>query len=129
GVGEPVLQACNMTKSYGGVRAVESASVNVRAGEIVGVMGPNGAGKSPLFGMIAGTISATAGQVILNGSEIRSDKAFQRSRLGIGRTFQTNRVLLDRTVADNIRAARLSAHARVLDREDEDAAVHRAATR
>ena len=128
-LGEPALAARGMTKAYGGVRAVEDASIDVHVGEIVGVMGPNGAGKSTLFGMIAGTIAASAGQVSLGGAELRSAKSFRRSRLGIGRTFQTNRVLLDRTVLENIRAARLSKHKRGLDQGGEQDVVEELVTR
>jgi ABC-type branched-subunit amino acid transport system ATPase component len=104
-----VLVATGMTKAYGGMTAVERASIQVRPGEIVGLMGPNGAGKSTLFGMIAGTISATSGQVILGGSSLGRTPSFRRSRRGIARTFQTNRLLLEQTVTENLMAAGMSA--------------------
>lgn len=100
-----LLDVTDLSKNYGGVRAVDKVSMEVRPGEIVGVIGPNGAGKSTLFGLIAGTVSASGGSVVFEGAAINKERAYQRARRGIGRTFQTNRLLADKTVLDNLLVA------------------------
>ena len=116
--GPPLLTVTGMTKAYGGVKAVDGVDLQVSAGEVVGVMGPNGAGKSTLFGMVAGTIAASSGSVVLDGTDVSRQPAFRRSRRGIARTFQTNRVLLESTVLENVQAAALSSRHGGRDGED-----------
>ncbi len=116
--GPPLLTVTGMTKAYGGVKAVDGVDLQVAAGEVVGVMGPNGAGKSTLFGMVAGTIAASSGSVVLDGTDVSRQPAFRRSRRGIARTFQTNRVLLESTVLENVQAAALSSRHGGRDGED-----------
>lgn len=102
---QPVIKVEEISKSFGGVRAVNGVSLNVGRGEIVGVIGPNGAGKSTLFGVIAGTVSSSNGRVLLEGSPLGNMKAHGRARVGIARTFQTNRILMYESVMTNLLAA------------------------
>lgn len=83
-----LLVASNLTKSYGGVKAVKEVSLTVKAGEILAVIGPNGAGKSTLFGLIAGQVRPDAGSVTLDGQPITGLSPRKIARLGLGRTFQ-----------------------------------------
>jgi branched-chain amino acid transport system ATP-binding protein len=85
---ESVLEARQITKLYGGVRAVADVSFAVRPGEILGIAGPNGAGKTTLFDTISGHTVATSGEIVLGGESVREAKIHERCRLGLARTFQ-----------------------------------------
>ncbi|WP_067465820.1 branched-chain amino acid ABC transporter ATP-binding protein/permease [Actinomadura macra] len=98
----PVLQVIDASKRFGGVRAVAGVSLVTYPSEIVGVIGPNGAGKSTLFGLIAGTVARNGGRIIFEGRDITKEPPHKRVRRGIGRTFQTNRILAGRTVMENL---------------------------
>ena len=100
-----LVQTKGLGKRYGGLTAVQDVSIRVKVGQIVGVIGPNGAGKSTLFGMIAGTIGSSSGQIIFDSRDITRQRVHERVREGIGRTFQTNRVLKEQTVFDNLLAS------------------------
>lgn len=98
----PLLVGHELTKRYGGVCAVDGVSLQARAGEIIGVIGPNGAGKSTLFGLISGVVAGSGGRATFAGRDLHRLTAHQRARLGIARTFQTNRLLAEETVLDNL---------------------------
>ncbi|HVF76534.1 MAG TPA: branched-chain amino acid ABC transporter permease/ATP-binding protein [Acidimicrobiales bacterium] len=83
-----VLRASGLVKRYGGVRAVDGVDIDVRRGEILGLIGPNGAGKTTLFELLGGFTKSDDGTVELDGVDITSQRAEQRSRLGIIRSFQ-----------------------------------------
>jgi branched-chain amino acid transport system ATP-binding protein len=83
-----VLEARQVTKLYGGLRAVDGVSFSVRPGEILGIAGPNGAGKTTLFDTITGHAVATSGEILLDGTPLREAKIHERCRLGLARTFQ-----------------------------------------
>jgi branched-chain amino acid transport system ATP-binding protein len=85
---ESVLEARQITKLYGGLRAVDGVSFAVRPGEILGIAGPNGAGKTTLFDTITGHTVPTSGEIILAGESVREAKIHRRCRLGLARTFQ-----------------------------------------
>jgi branched-chain amino acid transport system ATP-binding protein len=85
---EPVLEARQITKLYGGLRAVDGVSFAVRPNEILGIAGPNGAGKTTLFDTITGHTVATSGEIVLRGESVVEAKIHQRCRLGLARTFQ-----------------------------------------
>jgi lipopolysaccharide export system ATP-binding protein len=98
-----MLEARNLTKSYGGRRVVDGVTFAVARGEVVGLLGPNGAGKTTTFHMVIGFIAAEAGDVRLDGRRI-SDRAFyQRARAGIGYLPQEPSVFAHATVGDNLR--------------------------
>jgi branched-chain amino acid transport system ATP-binding protein len=83
-----VLEAREITKLYGGLRAVDGVSFSVAPGEVLGIAGPNGAGKTTLFDTITGHTIATDGEIVLAGEPIRGTKIHHRCRLGLARTFQ-----------------------------------------
>ena len=94
-----------LTKRFGGLVALDAVSLQVTAGEAVGVIGPNGAGKSTLFNCLSGLESPDAGTVIFCGRRIDRMAAWRRSRLGIGRTFQRLELFEGMTVADHLLVA------------------------
>jgi branched-chain amino acid transport system ATP-binding protein len=112
-----LLSATGLTKTYGGVRAVDAVDLAVGAGQMVAVIGPNGAGKSTCFGLIGGQIRPDAGRVVLDGADITGSTPRARARLGLGRTFQVAQVFASMTVGENLAvAARGAALPPLLDR-------------
>lgn len=97
-----VLEVRELTKRYGGVTALDSVSIEVRSGEVLGVIGPNGAGKSTLVGVIGGSLQASAGMVSIAGTDISSLSAPERARFGVGRTHQIPRPFVNMTVMENL---------------------------
>jgi branched-chain amino acid transport system ATP-binding protein len=102
-----LLDLDNISKDFGGLRAVSRASFAVRAGEILGLIGPNGAGKTTLFNMIAGATRPTSGRIRLQGEDITRLGAHQRCKRGIARTFQLVRPFADLTVLENVAVGRV----------------------
>ena len=98
------LTARNLVKSYKQRKVVDSVSLEVNKGEIVGLLGPNGAGKTTTFYMITGIIKPNAGSVICNGQEITFYPMYKRANLGIGYLAQEPSIFRNLTVEDNIRA-------------------------
>lgn len=103
-VGQPpvVLETRDLTKTFGGLRAVDRCSIQVRRGTITGLIGPNGAGKSTLFNLITGFYKPDSGQVLFNGAPIQGLPPHQVFRRGIFRTFQIARELKRMTVLENL---------------------------
>ena len=102
-VGEGVLlRVANVSRSFGGLRAVQDVSFEVRKGEVLGVIGPNGAGKTTLFNLLNGFIRPDAGEVVFDGKPLVDLKPSAVCRLGIGRTFQVMRPFPRMTVLDNV---------------------------
>ncbi len=97
-----LLQVENLTKRFAGLAAVESVSLNVREGEILGIVGPNGAGKSVLFGLISGLLKPTSGKIRLQEEDITNLKPHLIAAKGIARTFQTTALFDQLRVADNL---------------------------
>ncbi|WP_316180533.1 branched-chain amino acid ABC transporter ATP-binding protein/permease [Bradyrhizobium sp. SZCCHNRI1009] len=105
--GGTLLIAETVGKSFGGLRAVDKASLDVRAGEILGVIGPNGSGKTTLLNMLSGALVPSDGTIRFDGTVINGMAAHRIARLGLARTFQLVRVMPDLTVAENVAAAAL----------------------
>jgi branched-chain amino acid transport system ATP-binding protein len=97
-----LLEAQALSRHFGGVLAVDGVSIQVAAGELVGVIGPNGAGKSTLFHLIAGHVRPDAGRVVLDGQEITRLPPEQRARLGLAIAFQAMRLFRGMTVLENV---------------------------
>jgi len=97
-----VLEVRDLAKSFGGIRAVDGVSFDVREGEILGLIGPNGSGKSTLFNCILGQLPASAGEVRIDGSAITGMRPCELNRLGVGRTFQLLQVFPQLTVRENL---------------------------
>jgi branched-chain amino acid transport system ATP-binding protein len=108
-----VLQVEDLTKSFGGVRAVQGVSFSVAAGEMLALIGPNGAGKSTCFNILNGQLRPDGGRVRLLGRDITGLAPRRVWRLGVGRTFQITATFGSMTVRENVQVALLS-HARRL---------------
>ncbi|MDP9129773.1 MAG: ABC transporter ATP-binding protein [Candidatus Binatota bacterium] len=102
---EAILQVRDLTKHFGGLAAVENVSLDVRTGELHAVIGPNGAGKSTLINLLSGELRASSGEILFHGREIGSLAPEQRSRLGIGRSFQKTNIFPSFTALENCRLA------------------------
>jgi branched-chain amino acid transport system permease protein len=100
--GAPLLEVAGLSKSFGGLKAVQDVSFTVHTGEILGIIGPNGAGKTTLFNLLNGIIGADAGSVRFAGDDIRGLAPNRIARLGVGRTFQVARPFPRLTVLDNV---------------------------
>ena len=101
----PILEIRGLSKSFGGLKVIQSLDVTVGAGEIVSVIGPNGAGKTTLFNMVSGIYQPDIGDILLDGASIVGSSPEQIANLGIARTFQTLRIFLNMTVRENVMAA------------------------
>ncbi|GBF06313.1 ABC transporter-like protein [Deinococcus aerius] len=99
--GTPLLKVEHAVKQFGGLRAVNDVSFELRAGEILGLIGPNGAGKSTVFNLVTGVNPATSGRVVFAGRDITRLNAGQIHRLGVARTFQHVHLLPDLTLLAN----------------------------
>ena len=97
-----MLVVKDVSKSFGGIRALNKVSVSIGDSEIVGLIGPNGSGKTTLFNVISGALKPDSGSVIFNDSRIDGLPPERISRAGISRTFQGVRLVEDITVLDNI---------------------------
>jgi len=97
-----ILEIKNITKSFGGVVAINDTSFSINKNEIFGLIGPNGAGKTTMFNIITGNYKPTSGQVFLDGNKITNKKNFKIVREGIARTFQNIRLFSSMSVLDNI---------------------------
>ncbi len=100
-----LLQLVEISKSFGRVVVADNLSLAVRAGDLIGIVGPNGAGKSSLFGLIAGDLTPSAGEIRFIGMSVTRKDAAARCRLGIGRTFQVPKPFGAMTVFENVLVA------------------------
>lgn len=100
-----LLSITDITARFGGFRALDSVSLEVGDGELVGLIGTNGAGKSTLFSVATGYIPAGSGSVVFRGEDITQLAVHQRVRRGLARTFQVPREFSEMTVFDNLMVA------------------------
>jgi branched-chain amino acid transport system permease protein len=98
----PGLEVRGVTKAFGGVKAVNDATLSVRAGSLTGLIGPNGAGKSTMINLISGFTSPDSGAIVFDGQHIEGKSAYATSRLGLMRSFQTPREWPGLTVMENM---------------------------
>ncbi len=98
----PVLEIKNVTKNFGGVRAIDDFSVKIEPGKIHGLIGPNGAGKTTIFNNITGILSPCSGSIFFNEKEITGHKPHKIAQKGIGRTFQNIRLFSNLSVLQNV---------------------------
>jgi neutral amino acid transport system ATP-binding protein len=96
------LTVANVTKSFGGLRAVDQASFSVAKGSITALIGPNGAGKTTMFDLISGFARADGGEIRLAGDRIDRLAPYRVARLGLVRTFQLTRVFSAMSVLENM---------------------------
>ena len=97
-----LLDVAGVTRRFGGVVAVNAASLSVPEGAIVGLIGPNGAGKTTLFGIISGFVAPSAGSVTWDGADITALPPHRRAQAGIARTFQIVQPFAGLSVVENI---------------------------
>jgi len=100
-----MLEVHGVSKSYGGIRALDACSITVEQGSITGLIGPNGSGKTTLFNVITGYEKVETGTVTFNGSEITNSSPDRVFDHGIGRTFQLTRIFSRLTVLENMHVA------------------------
>jgi branched-chain amino acid transport system ATP-binding protein len=97
------LELKDLRKSFGRTEIIRGCSLQVNAGERVGVIGPNGAGKSTLFNLISGRFEPTSGEVLLHGNRIDGRKPFEINRQGLSRSFQITNIFPRLSVFENLR--------------------------
>jgi len=100
-----MLEVSDISKSFGGFRAVSSVSLTVDTRQIAAIIGPNGAGKSTLFNLITGHLRPDSGTVRLDGRDITGAPPYRICRMGIGRSFQRTNIFPQLTVFENLQAA------------------------
>ena len=132
---KPLIQLKNLTKTFGGLVAVNDVSFDVPQGSIVGLIGPNGAGKTTVFNLITGNYIPDSGEVLFNGENMVGIKTHRIVSSGIARTFQTIRLFKNMSALENVlagchcrmRAGVVSCMLRPKSqREEEKAAIERA---
>ncbi len=102
---QTALKANNLSIVFGGLKAVEDFSIEIKEGELVGLIGPNGAGKTTVFNMLTGVYIPTSGTVELRGEDVTKISAHDRVKKGISRTFQNIRLFKRMSVLDNVKVA------------------------
>jgi len=102
GTGDVVLEVRNLSRSFGGLKAVQDVSFKLRQNEILGIIGPNGAGKTTLFNLLNGFLRPGTGEILLDGREMSGRKPHELCEAGIGRTFQIMRPFLRMSISDNV---------------------------
>jgi len=100
-----MLECIEVTKSFGGLKAVDRVSVSFEPGKVTALIGPNGAGKTTLFHLISGALRPDSGQIFYRGVPISGLPPWRISQMGIGRLFQDVRVFGRLSVLDNVRVA------------------------
>lgn len=101
-VGQTLVSLQEVTMQFGGLKAMDSVSFDIKRGEILGLIGPNGAGKTTCFNAMTGVYTPSSGQVIFDGTPIRKMKRNQITRMGIARTFQNIRLFASMTALENV---------------------------
>jgi branched-chain amino acid transport system ATP-binding protein len=99
---EPLLKITGVTKTFGGLVALDKVDMRVNQGEIVGLIGPNGAGKTTLFNVIAGSFLPEQGEIYFQGQNVTPLKAHNVCKLGIARTFQVPKPFKNLTLLENM---------------------------
>jgi branched-chain amino acid transport system ATP-binding protein len=103
----PLLEVEQITKSFGGLRAVNGVSFSIEPGELLGIMGPNGSGKTTVFNLIAGALAPDGGCIRLRGEEIGGLSPHRICSKGVARTFQLVRPFPALSALDNVRVGQL----------------------
>ncbi len=97
-----LLSTVNLSKSFGGLMAVNSVDFSIKKGQIVAIIGPNGSGKTTFFNVVSGIHRPSAGKIFFNGEDITGAPVYERTLKGIARTFQTTTLFSNATVLDNV---------------------------
>ena len=102
GTGRSLLEVRDVSRRFGGLRALDGCALEVEEGTITALIGPNGSGKTTLFNIIDGTMSADSGEIRFDGAPIDGLPPWERAHRGIGRTFQITRLFREMTVLENV---------------------------
>jgi len=102
----PLLQISDLSKTFGGLKAVDNVNMDLFAGEILGLLGPNGAGKTVCFNLICGVYRPSAGRIRFDGQRIDGSPPHEVAARGIGRTFQIVKPFASLSVLENVLVAR-----------------------
>jgi branched-chain amino acid transport system ATP-binding protein len=113
-----LLEVSGVTKRFDGLVAVDTVSMNVDAGAVVGVIGPNGAGKTTLFNIVSGFYRPSTGSVAFDGTDVTGLKPHKLCRLGLARTFQVTKPFNNLTVMETVRLGALNRTADLGEAED-----------
>jgi len=106
----PLLQVKDLTKTFGGLRALSDVTLSINQSEIVGVIGPNGAGKTTLFSHLVGLHKPTSGRIIFDSKDVVGLKPNRIAAAGMVKTFQNVALFLEETVLDNVLIGGLMRH-------------------
>jgi branched-chain amino acid transport system permease protein len=101
----PIVVASDVTKHYGGVRALDGVSLTVHEGELVGLVGPNGSGKTTLVNLLSGLVRPTSGAITVGGVDVAQLPPHRIAHVGVARTYQIPRPFASMTVRDNVAMA------------------------
>ena len=93
----PVLEVNQMSKHFGGLKAVNNLSFQVEEKKITGIIGPNGAGKTTVFNCLTGTYPLTSGQIVFRGETVQNMRPYKIAAKGLVKTFQANRIFPELT--------------------------------
>lgn len=110
--GRTILEVSNITKSFGGLVAVNGLSFSVKDKEVLGIIGPNGSGKTTILNLISGAFHLNSGSIHLRSQTITNKSAHHIARAGLSRTFQLVRTLPRLSVIDNVKAGAVFGHQR-----------------
>lgn len=100
-----LLEIKNLSKSFGGLKAVSNLNIEIDSGELIGLIGPNGAGKTTVFNILTGVYEPTEGKMLFEEKDVSGLKPYQVTHRGIARTFQNIRLFGDLSVIDNVKIA------------------------
>lgn len=105
-----LLDVRGLTKTFGGLTAVDDVSFHVDEGEILGLIGPNGAGKTTTFNLLVGLMRPTSGEIVLDGRPVHGLMPHRVAALGMTKTFQTIALFDDLSIEDNVMVGALLRH-------------------
>ena len=97
-----ILQVKNLSKSFGGLKAISDCSLKIKKGSITGIIGPNGSGKTTLFNLISGNLKSSQGKVLFNNEDITNVPSYELFSKGVLRTFQIAHEFTNLTVLENL---------------------------
>jgi branched-chain amino acid transport system ATP-binding protein len=100
-----ILETKDLSRHFGGLRAVDGVSLQIKAGDFHSIIGPNGAGKTTLFNLLTGSLKPTNGQVFFRGQDITDQPTYKRAHMGMGRSYQITNIFPTLTVLENVRLA------------------------
>lgn len=98
-----ILETKDLSRHFGGLKAVEGVDLRIRSGDLHSVIGPNGAGKTTLFNLLSGSMPPTRGQIFLRGENITGIASHQLAHMGVGRSYQITNIFPSLTVFENVR--------------------------